>query len=258
MHRLFSTRSRHALVIAIIAALAFSAGSAVAAVAREPASTIYACVSNGSGTITIADANEPCKKHETRLAWNTRGPQGDPGPVGPPGPAGPAGATGPQGPPGPQGDAGPAGPPGAPGPQGPQGDQGPAGPQGPVGPAGPQGPQGEKGEPGLSGPAAQMITGYVTAGGIYVYGSGFTASRVGPGHYVVDFPKGAFSGSPLSASTDFVASVTPLRDFGDPPVGFKTLSGFRYSGGVRNGSFLELWFDGGVDIPFSFIAVPLR
>jgi hypothetical protein len=127
MQRLLGTRRWRVLATALLVAFAFASGSAVAAFALAPPSTIYACVNNSSGTIKIVGANDTCKNNETKLQWNTEGPQGPAGPTGPAGPAGPQGPQGPQGETGPQGPAGPQGPQGATGPQGVPGPQGPAG-----------------------------------------------------------------------------------------------------------------------------------
>jgi hypothetical protein len=108
MQRLLGTRRWRVLATALLVAFAFASGSAVAAFALAPPSTIYACVNNSSGTIKIVGANDTCKNNETKLQWNTEGPQG------PAGPTGPAGPAGPQGPQGPQGETGPQGPAGAP------------------------------------------------------------------------------------------------------------------------------------------------
>jgi hypothetical protein len=70
------------------------------------AATIYACKLNALGTIRIVSANTNCSSYETKISWNTDGPQG---PTGPQGAQGPQGPIGPQGPQGPQGPAGPQG-----------------------------------------------------------------------------------------------------------------------------------------------------
>ena len=145
MRRLRAARLQRVLVIALIATLAFASGSAAAAYANQPASEIYACVNNSSGTIKVVSATGTCAANEMRLVWNTQGPQGPagaPGPAGPQGPVGPVGPQGPQGPQGvqgltgPQGEKGDTGAIGATGPQGPRGDTGATGAQGPAGPSG--------------------------------------------------------------------------------------------------------------------------
>jgi hypothetical protein len=91
------------LLVALVAALAFAAGSTFVAYADQGASQIDACVNNSSGTIKIVDAATTCKNNDVKLVWNTQGPQGIPGPQGSQGPAGPIGPAGPQGPEGQRG-----------------------------------------------------------------------------------------------------------------------------------------------------------
>jgi collagen triple helix repeat protein len=119
-------------------------------IAAQTNNVIYACVSH-EGDVRLIDAQDRCKRHETKIFWNVAGPQG---PAGAPGPQGPAGPQGPQGVTGQQGSIGPTGATGAVGPQGPKGDtgaQGVQGPQGVAGGQGPTGPQGDKGETGATG-----------------------------------------------------------------------------------------------------------
>jgi type VI secretion system secreted protein Hcp len=78
-------------LLTAVAALvvAGAAGSAIAVAADDPA-PIRACVTK-KGALRIATT---CKKGETPLTWNAKGPAGAPGAAGPagaPGPAGPAG-----------------------------------------------------------------------------------------------------------------------------------------------------------------------
>ena len=80
---------RRALKIALPAALALGAGTAVA-IAAIPASdgTIHACYST-TGTVTgavrIVDEGQNCATNEQSLTWNQTGPTGPAGPAGPPG-----------------------------------------------------------------------------------------------------------------------------------------------------------------------------
>ena len=67
------------------------------------AATIYACRLNSLGTIRIVSATTACSVYETRISWNSEGPQG---------PQGQQGQQGQQGPQGPQGPTGPQGLPG--------------------------------------------------------------------------------------------------------------------------------------------------
>jgi hypothetical protein len=80
----------------------------IAAFAVAPtanAGTLYACVKK-SGSAHIYTKKPKCKKHETKLSWNTQGlsglrgvpgPQGLPGAAGSEGKVGPTGSTGPAG-----------------------------------------------------------------------------------------------------------------------------------------------------------------
>ncbi|HET8632079.1 MAG TPA: hypothetical protein VFL91_32020, partial [Thermomicrobiales bacterium] len=86
------------LATALVAAVAFAAGSAVVARATAPPAEIYACVNNNSGTVRIVGAKTTCNKAETSLTWNTQGPRGEMGPQGPEGPRGDTGSRGQQGP----------------------------------------------------------------------------------------------------------------------------------------------------------------
>jgi type VI secretion system secreted protein Hcp len=88
------SRSR-ALKIALPAALALGAGTAVA-IAAIPASdgTIHACYSTTgtpTGAARIVDEGQTCAATEKALTWNQTGPTGPAGPSGPSGPAGPSG-----------------------------------------------------------------------------------------------------------------------------------------------------------------------
>jgi len=146
MFRLLASKTHPMRVLAIVAVLAFAAGSAVVAYATDPV-TFYACRNVRTNLLynVVTSPSQPlaCLQGDVPVQWNQVGPAGPQGPVGP---AGPKGDTGPQGlpgdirPAGPAGPQGPAGPNGDTGPNGSQGDIGPAGPQGPEGPQGPQGP----------------------------------------------------------------------------------------------------------------------
>ena len=195
MARLGGTRLGRILVTALLAALAFGSGSAVAAYANQPASEIYACVNNSSGTIKVIGATGTCGTNEIKLVWNTQGPQGLQGPQGIPGPVGPQGATGATGP---QGDTGATGAQGPQGPQGPKGDQGETGAAGPQGPQGPQGTTGAQGPAGPAGASApKTIRGIVLDNGqpISQLTGGFSSSYTGSGQYIVSVPAGTFSGT---------------------------------------------------------------
>jgi type VI secretion system secreted protein Hcp len=88
---------RRALKIALPAALALGAGTAVA-IAAIPASdgTIHACYST-TGTVTgavrIVDEGQNCATNEQSLTWNQTGPTGPAGPTGPPADTGSSGGS---------------------------------------------------------------------------------------------------------------------------------------------------------------------
>ena len=145
---------RIGILLALVAALAFAAGSAVVAYADQAASQIYACVNNSSGTIHVIDAMAACAGNEVKLVWNTQGPQGvkgDTGAQGIQGPKGDKGDQGPQGIQGAKGDKGDQGLQGIQGAKGDKGDKGDQGDQGPQGIQGAKGDKGDKGDPGLQG-----------------------------------------------------------------------------------------------------------
>lgn len=145
--RIVPTASRRLLTVAIVAALAFSAGSALVASGDTSGPTYYGCLKANGGTLynVNMDAGLSCKSGDTPVSWNQDGPQGLQGP------AGPQGEPGPQGPQGEQGEQGIPGADGAVGPMGSHGEPGPDGPAGPAGPTGPQGLRGPMGMPGMPG-----------------------------------------------------------------------------------------------------------
>jgi type VI secretion system secreted protein Hcp len=86
---------RRALKIALPAALALGAGTAVA-IAAIPASdgTIHACYSTTgtpTGAARIVDETDTCAATEKALTWSQTGPTGPAGPTGPPGDTGSSG-----------------------------------------------------------------------------------------------------------------------------------------------------------------------
>jgi type VI secretion system secreted protein Hcp len=91
---------RRALKIALPAALALGAGTAVA-IAAIPASdgTIHACYSTtapsgtATGAVRIVDEGQTCATGEQTLTWNQTGPAGPAGPSGPSGPSGDSGSS---------------------------------------------------------------------------------------------------------------------------------------------------------------------
>jgi hypothetical protein len=56
-------------------------GGAYAATSRSSDPTIRACVAK-SGSVRILSAGRSCRKHETAVSWNRRGPVGERGPAG--------------------------------------------------------------------------------------------------------------------------------------------------------------------------------
>lgn len=85
--------SKRLIGLLVFLAIAAALG-ATWVLAHDSNTTYYACVNNSSGTIFIVSPDEPCKANETKIVWNSIGPQGPPGPEGPPGPAGPQGEQG--------------------------------------------------------------------------------------------------------------------------------------------------------------------
>jgi hypothetical protein len=69
--------------------------------------------------------------------------------------------------------------------------------QGQPGPPGPPGPQGEQGDPG---PGVPTVSGFVRPDGS-TYGGGFTVTKLGTGHYFLDFPLAAFGDFPAIATS---------------------------------------------------------
>ena len=138
--------------VAVIAAGVGIATAGVQPTARQPSTTIRACVDRKTGDVRIFK-NGACNDNEKVVEWAIQGPAGPQGPRGDTGPRGEAGASGPTGPAGPMGPGGPRGPAGAPGPSGSPGPSGEPGPTGSPGPSGAPGPSGPAGDPGPSGPA---------------------------------------------------------------------------------------------------------
>ena len=86
-------RSRWGLAVAgvLVGAVLAGGGIAVAGVAQRaaPDEEITACWGPNGAVRVIDPALEGCKKTETTLQWNVRGPAGEAGPAGPAGPPGP-------------------------------------------------------------------------------------------------------------------------------------------------------------------------
>jgi hypothetical protein len=94
--------------IPTVAALGAGSAIAVAAIPGDDG-TIDGCYSRATGNLRVVESADDCRKAETAIKWNQRGPAGPQGLPGPAGPKGDPGAAGPQGDPGPQGPPGPAG-----------------------------------------------------------------------------------------------------------------------------------------------------
>jgi type VI secretion system secreted protein Hcp len=92
------------VAIPTVAALGAGGAVALAAIPGEDG-TIQGCYSRVTGSLRVAENADDCRTFETPIAWNQRGPKGDPGIPGPAGPKGDTGAQGPAGPPGASGDS---------------------------------------------------------------------------------------------------------------------------------------------------------
>lgn len=119
MHRLLSLRRGRRLVVALVVALAFAAGSALAASGAVAPVTYGGCLNRDTGILynlaTTGAPARPCLQRDTTVTWNQAGQAGLPGAKGETGPVGaqgPKGDKGDPGTPGPQGRAGPKGDPG--------------------------------------------------------------------------------------------------------------------------------------------------
>ena len=88
MKRLSQARTAPAMALGIIAVVVAAAGGAYAA---SGGSTISACVHHRGGGLYSA---RHCARHDRKLSWNSRGPQGSAGRAGATGPSGPSGAAG--------------------------------------------------------------------------------------------------------------------------------------------------------------------
>ena len=90
----------------IVAGVAFALAGASPVVHAQAGNTIYACVNNSSGQVSIVAASTGCPQNSTQKSWNVIGPTGATGPAGPTGATGPAGSAGATGPAGPAGVSG--------------------------------------------------------------------------------------------------------------------------------------------------------
>ncbi len=66
---------RNMRAMAVLAATGALLLAAFAAAPQAEASTLYACVKKG-GTAKVFTKSPKCKKHETKISWNTEGPTG--------------------------------------------------------------------------------------------------------------------------------------------------------------------------------------
>ncbi len=155
---------RHLLILGAAAILVVSVGVAYAAI-PDANGVIKGCFKKSGhddddddggpkGSLRVIDTakGEKCKKNETALSWNQKGPKGDKGDKGDTGAQGAQGVQGPQGPQGAQGVKGADGAPGAQGEPGAKGDKGDPGADGAAGAAGATGATGAQGAPGPAGP----------------------------------------------------------------------------------------------------------
>ncbi len=81
----------------IAGALAAVSLAALAAAPQAGAATIFACVNRHTGTARVFTHLPRCRRHETRIAWNTQGPAGRSGATGRTGVQGKQGGQGKQG-----------------------------------------------------------------------------------------------------------------------------------------------------------------
>jgi hypothetical protein len=78
----------------ILAGVAFAVIGVSPGVHAQASNTIYACVNNSSGQVSIVSAGTVCPNNSTPKSWNIVGPTGATGPAGPTGATGPAGPAG--------------------------------------------------------------------------------------------------------------------------------------------------------------------
>jgi hypothetical protein len=85
---------RTVLLAALLLGLAAGVAYATTTIAGNGGQTIQACANETNGLVRIVAESTECHAGEQSVAWNVRGPQGEPGPAGPQGPAGPPGPQG--------------------------------------------------------------------------------------------------------------------------------------------------------------------
>lgn len=81
-------RSRRLAWATAALAAAVAALTVTQAFASDTSNTIYACVSQDTGTVHIVTQGTSCRPHEYATSWSITGPQGETGPAGPQGSAG--------------------------------------------------------------------------------------------------------------------------------------------------------------------------
>jgi hypothetical protein len=88
------------LVSGVAAGVAVVVGTLAYADIPGSDGTIHACITNGlgGGGLRAVESADECKRNETAIDWNQKGPVGPPGPGGEPGPQGQQGLPGPPGP----------------------------------------------------------------------------------------------------------------------------------------------------------------
>ena len=194
-----------ASVVAASIGIAVGIGGVVWATIPDVAGVIHACYKAQNGQLRIVDVSQGqgCGPSEVALQWSQTGPVGAKGPTGPQGPTGTQGATGPQG---------------------------PTGATGPQGPTGPTGATGATGAPGSN--STKTVAGAINPDGTsQLANSQFTSSRIGVGHYRLDFPTGVF---------DFVPNIVVM------PIGKAFVSG-SIEFGTGGGAFGIEYFTVGID-----------
>jgi hypothetical protein len=170
----FLGAKNHGLIVAGAVGLAIGFGASVWATIPDPSGEIHGCYKAQNGQLRIVDQGQVCLASETAIQWNATGAAGTPGPAGPTGPTGPTGPAGPTG---------------------------PTGPIGPTGPTGPTGPQGLAGQD-----STRTAAGAINPDGTsQIPTTDFISSKIGTGHYRLDFTSGVFTSAP-----DIV--VMPIAD----------------------------------------------
>ena len=148
MSESYSVGRRFGLLTVLLCCLSLLVVSAPQASAGSKPKRIYACVTVNFKTLNLTTKNGKCKRGETKISWNRKGPRGKKGAKGK---RGPVGAQGPKGAKGSAGARGATGAQGPAGTSGATGAQGQAGTSGATGAAGATGVTGVAGAPGTTG-----------------------------------------------------------------------------------------------------------